>query len=63
MAALTGANSKRRSHNAVVARVGDSFDFMEHELGMPWGSTHSFGTTLFPWKARSRAATAISSAS
>lgn len=40
----TNANSKRRGHNAVVGRVGDSFDFIEHELGHAIGLTHSFGT-------------------
>ena len=44
----TGANSKRRRHNAVVARVGDSFDFVEHELGHAMGLTHSFGTNPIP---------------
>jgi hypothetical protein len=40
----SGANSKHRSHNAVVTRVGDSFDFVAHELGHGMGLTHSFGT-------------------
>ena len=43
-----GANSKRRSHNAVVTRVGDSFDFVEHELGHALGLVHSFGTIPIP---------------
>lgn len=44
----SGARSKRRGHNAVVMRVGDSFDFVAHELGHALGLTHSFGTNPVP---------------
>ena len=44
----TGANSKHRTHQAIVMRVGDPFDFVAHELGHALGLAHSFGSKLIP---------------
>lgn len=38
----TGAKSRSRSHNAVITRLDDPFDFICHELGHAIGLQHSF---------------------
>ena len=43
----TGVQSAHRSHHAIVARVGDPFDFIAHEIGHAFDLPHSFGSLLF----------------
>lgn len=38
---------ENRWMRAVVMRIGDRFDFVEHEIGHGIGLDHSFGSTLF----------------
>jgi hypothetical protein len=43
----TTARSKDRSHAGVIVRVGESFDFVAHELGHAIGLHHSYGPSTY----------------
>lgn len=41
------ASSKNRKHAGIVTRVGDTFDFVSHEIGHAIGLNHSYGDPKF----------------
>ena len=59
----SGVQSEHRSHHAIVARVGDSFDFMAHEIGHAFDIQHSFGRSCSRSRVRGPAARRIATAS
>ena len=48
----TSAQSAHRTHAGIVTRVGDTFDFLAHEIGHAINLNHSYGSPLYknsPW--------------